>query len=406
MKATIVIPTYWRGPASEAPMCTLESDYLYDHATPLDSEGTLGRALDSLSVLKSPEDFAVAVVAASTRREIKQAVELKVQSIIARYDYDFPFLMIGPDELVLWRRRLVQAGFREYDDFLDLDGYANIRNMCLLAAALTDAEVAILFDDDQVFEDPEYLTKALEFVGREHEGSFVAGVTGYYVRPEGGYLAPPEQSEWQKTWGGRKARNEALKIIGAPLRLKPAPLVFGGNMVIHRRLFESVPFDNRIPRGDDLDYMINAMFFGHRFLLDNQLWIRHLPPPRCAPAWHQLRQNIVRFARERAKLATQRPGPGLHAVYPADFDPYPGRFLKDNLHDIVASTSLEMAADYLAAGMEEDAAECMVNIAISKAESRIRGDAFGEYLARQQKWEEFIRLLPQMHIWSPAAGND
>ena len=48
MKTTIVIPTYWRGPVSEAPLCTLESDYRYDHATPLDAEGTLGRALDSL----------------------------------------------------------------------------------------------------------------------------------------------------------------------------------------------------------------------------------------------------------------------------------------------------------------------------------------------------------------------
>ena len=93
MKATIVIPTYWRGPVSEDGLCTLDSDYSYDHATPLDSEGTLARALDSLSVLDVDEGFAVAVVAASTRIEIKQAVQLKVQSIIAQYDYDFPILM-------------------------------------------------------------------------------------------------------------------------------------------------------------------------------------------------------------------------------------------------------------------------------------------------------------------------
>ena len=71
----------------------------------------LARALDSLSVLNAvDEGFAVAVVAAPTRGEIKQAVQLKVQSIVAQYDYDFPLMLIGPDELVFWRRRLAAAG--------------------------------------------------------------------------------------------------------------------------------------------------------------------------------------------------------------------------------------------------------------------------------------------------------
>ena len=36
-------------------------------------------------------------------------------------------------------------------------------------------------------------------------------------------------------------------------------------------------------------------------------------------------------------------------------------------------TCLEMASEYIEAGMEEDARECMVNIAISKAESHLQG---------------------------------
>ena len=405
MKATIVIPTYWRGPVSEDGLCPLDSDYSYDHATPLDSEGTLARALDSLSVLDVDEGFAVAVVAASTRIEIKQAVQLKVQSIIAQYDYDFPILMIGPDELVFWRRRLAAAGMTEYDQFLSLDGYSNIRNMCLLAAKLTGADVAILFDDDQVYEDPDYLKKALEFIGGQHDGRPVTCIAGYYVNPDGSWLLPPAELDWQRRWGNREAMNEAFAIIGREPRLKPTPFVFGGNMVIHRSLFEKVPFDPAVPRGEDIDYLMNARFFGHEFLLDNQLWIKHLPPPKCAPPWHQMRQDIIRFARERAKLATQPEDWSGH-ITAGDFDPYPGRFLKSDFHDLVMDASLEMASEYMEAGMEADTRECLVNIAISKSEMELKGDPFADYLELQRKWEEFIRVLPTIGIWSAIDGTD
>jgi len=386
-------------------MCTLESDFLFDHATPLDHEGTLSRALASLSVLEAEEGFVVAIVAAPTRSEIKQAVQLKVQSIVAQFDYDFPMMLIGPDELVFWRKRLAASGMAEFDQFFSLEGYSNIRNMCLLAAALTGADVAILFDDDQVYDDPDYLSKATEFIGREHEGRKVTGIAGYYLNQDESYLVPPAELEWQRKWGNREAMNEAFNIIDQRPRLKPTPFVFGGNMVIHRSLFEKIPFDPMVPRGEDIDYLMNARFFGHEFLLDNQLWIRHLPPPKCAPPWFQIRQDIIRFARERAKLATQH-NSWVKKAAPEDFDPYPGRFLRDDFHDRVMETSFEMASEYIEAGMEDDASECMVNIAISKAESHLKGDPFGDYLAYQKSWEEFMRVLPTIGIWSAFDGTD
>lgn len=406
MRATIVIPTYWRGPVSEAPLFTVESDYLYDHATPLDSEGSLARTLASLAILDGRHEFAIAVVAASTRQEIKQAVELKVRAIIAQFEYDFPIFLIGPDELVLWRRRLAEKGMGEYDQFLSLDGYANIRNMCLLAAFLTGADVAILCDDDDVFEDPDYLDKALEFIGGDFEGGFVGGIAGYYQESGSGVDISRPELKWQSIWGGNGAMNDALKNMAAPPRLKKTPLAFGGNMVIHRRIFEKIPFDSLIPRGEDIDYVLNCNCFGHDFYLDNELWIRHLPPPICAPPWFQLRQDIIRFARERAKLASNPIGETGRSVSADDYDPYPGRFLKDDFHDLVLATSLEMARAYMAAGMEADAHECLVNVAISKAEATVHEDAWHIYLSFQKKWEEFIRILPAIGIWSPFAPPD
>lgn len=405
MKTTIVIPTCWRGPVSEAPICTLESDYLYDHASPLDSEGTLGRALSSLSILKSDSEFAVAVVAAYTRPEIKQAVQLRVRAIMAQYDYDYPIMLIDADKLTLWRRRLAAAGHSRFDDLLNLEGYSNIRNMGLLAAVLTGADVAVLFDDHQIYEDPQYLAKALEFIGNEHEGEFVGGIAGCYRYNGGSYLMPEAHMKWQHLWGDVDSMNSMMKVVAGQPRLQKTTFAFGGNMVIHRTLFEKVPFDPAIPRGEDTDYLINARFFGHDFFRDRDLRINMTPSPRCAPSWYQLRKDITRFSLERAKLATQGNG-GREHLTAADFDPFPGRFLKDDLHDLVLQASLELAMEYFRTGRDADAQECMSNIAISKVESRSHGDPFGDYMEYQRRWQEFISIVPELNIWSPVIPVD
>ena len=52
MKVTMVIPSYWGRKKEEG---RKQSDSIYDHPTPLDEEGTLGRLLDSISLLKDAE---------------------------------------------------------------------------------------------------------------------------------------------------------------------------------------------------------------------------------------------------------------------------------------------------------------------------------------------------------------
>ena len=42
----------------------------------------------------------------------------------------------------------------------------------------------VLIDDDEIFEDPSFLAKALEFIGRDIEGNTVRGVAGFYVNPD------------------------------------------------------------------------------------------------------------------------------------------------------------------------------------------------------------------------------
>ncbi|RJQ44927.1 MAG: hypothetical protein C4534_05835 [Gaiellales bacterium] len=407
MKATIVIPSYWRGPAAAGSACGFESDFIYESASPLDSEGTLGQALESLDVLRDKEDVSVAVVAVPTRDELKQAVELRVQTIVAQFEHKYPIMVIGPEEIMLWRRRLASKGLYQYDHFLSLDGCANVRNVCLLASVLSSAEAAVIFDEGAALEDPEYIFKALEFVGGQHDGGFVGGVTGHFRHTDGSPLLPLSMDGWQGKWGGIDSMNRALSLISEGPRLKKAPFTFGGNMVIHQQVFENVPYDPSIPRGEDMDYLMNARLFGYDFYMDSDLWTRRDEPERCAPPWFDLRQDIIRFARERAKLNALADGDaGLSAASAGDFDPFPGRFLRDDLHDIVFETSMEMAGGYYSAGREADAGECIMNIAISRAETGIRQDALAEYVAYQRQWQEFIGIVPATGIWDPEFISD
>jgi hypothetical protein len=47
MRLTVIIPSYW-GRASNQPVNP--EDAVYDHPTPLDHEGTLARALESIKL--------------------------------------------------------------------------------------------------------------------------------------------------------------------------------------------------------------------------------------------------------------------------------------------------------------------------------------------------------------------
>ncbi len=91
------------------------------------------------------------------------------------------------------------------------------------------------------------------------------------------------------------------KIIGNEPRIKMTPFVFGGAMIVHRNLFKTVPFDPRVKRGEDIDYLINAKMFGFHFFLDRELSKKHLPPKKHHPVWKSFREDTNRFLYEKKR---------------------------------------------------------------------------------------------------------
>lgn len=380
----MVIPSYW---ARESEIGWKKGDAIYDHPTPLDTEGTLLRAIQSIKKLEDKE-FQLVIIAVATAEDIESQVEKKVAKIIKSSNPGVEVLLFGRTHLTQIHELLVREGEKEFPDLLHLRGYSNIRNLCTFIPHILGSEVAVLIDDDEVFEDPKFLSKAKEFIGKNIDGRTVNAVAGYYLQADGDYHVKKHFRPWMKHWDLYDRMNEAFdKIIGTGPRLKETPFVFGGAMVIHRSLFTAVPFDPVVRRGEDIDFLINARMFGFHFFLDNQLFIKHLPPPKMHPIWMQLREDIYRFIYERAKIEHQKEIKGMTKVYPEDFDPYPGCFLKSDLEEKIEKACKLLSEEYLAQGDRQGSEEALNNIVIAKTDAVPRYDPFQSLCELQKRWQ-------------------
>jgi hypothetical protein len=395
----MAIPSYW---ARRSEVGWKEGDAIYDHPTPLDQEGTLARAVKSLSVLRD-KDFQLVVIAVPTSKDIAIQVEKKISGIIklASSDMKGKITLFGPSQLEQVQESLVEYGGRDYVDLLQLRGYSNVRNLCMFIPHILGSDAALLIDDDEVFEDPSFMSKTKEFVGEKIEGKAVNAVAGFYLQPDGDYRVKKEIRPWMRYWDQYEKMNEAFaKIIGTRPRLKETPFVFGGNMVIHRDLFGEVPFDPKVPRGEDIDYLINAKMFGFRFFLDNELSIKHLPPPKTHPVWKRLREDIHRFIYERAKIESQKQINGMTRVRAEEFDPYPGCFLKSDLEQKIEKACKSLSEEYLAQGDKKGSEEALRNVELSRTDAVPKHDPFQNLCSLQKRWRELIESTGEKEIQS------
>ncbi|MFW5736145.1 MAG: hypothetical protein ACOCXB_02185, partial [Halanaerobium sp.] len=247
MKTVMVIPTYW-GRDSETGWQM--GDEIYDHPTPIDQEGTLARTLESLKVIKN-KDFELIILVAVTTPELVDQAYQRAEEIIKKTCPPVKTYLIGDNQLqaaknIYWQKSDLNP------ELLSLKGYSNVRNICLYTAYIMEADTAVLIDDDEVFEDPEFMDKAEEFIGGRLYGQTVDGVAGYYLNRKNEYYDDVEIEPWMTFWNRFGSKTRAFdKIIGSEPRLKKTPFAFGGLMVIHRNLFRIVPFDPEMTRGED-----------------------------------------------------------------------------------------------------------------------------------------------------------
>ncbi len=399
----MVIPSYW---ARESKDGWRAGDAVYDHPTPLDEDGTLLRALQSLDVLED-KDFQVVVIAAATAGDIEDRVEEKVAGIIDEVSrtVDVDIKLFAQSHLGETHDLLCSEGIDEYvplmqskdmDEYvplLQLRGYSNIRNLCLFIPHTLGSDLAVLIDDDEVFEDTKFIGKTKEFIGSLVGDRTVHAVAGYYLQSDGDKGTMKKRSPWMEYWGQYKIMDEGFdRIIQTEPRLKKTPFVFGGNMIIHRELFTVVPFDPDVPRGEDIDYLINARMFGFSFFLDNKLSIKHLPPSKSHPVWMQLREDIYRFIYERTKLEGQVEKKGMVRVAPEDLDPYPGRFLRSDLEEKIEGACRLLSEEYLEQGDTVGSEEALQNIELARTDAVPVSNPFQDLCELQKHWKGLMEF--------------
>jgi len=393
MKVSIVIPTYY---CKSRHYEYYEKGYhFYDHPTPLNEEGTLKRLLDSLNILEIPKDvdLNVILIPAGNTPDIQTRTEERIRELVEKYkDYEFEIITSSSIKKIGEYSR--NQGF-DLGSFASLEGYPKIRNLCILIPFILNSDIVILIDDDERFEDPEFVKKAREFIGKNGKHA----ITGYYVMlsPRDGntYFINLKRFPWWRkifrVWDTCFYLNRTFKklVISRP-RLKPAPLALGGNMILSREIISKVPFDTRIPRGEDIDYLLNTKLMGYQFYFDNELSIKHMPPKYKKRYWESIRMNMFRFLIMRDKIENQM------KVSASEFMYYPGAFLKRSLIFRIFITNMLLSLEYLLKRNPRDIMKCMGTILMAikyLKNKKERERAYDNYMELQKRWERFMNFV-------------
>ena len=242
------------------------------------------RAIESLKILED-QDFVLLLPVCLELSSGDQEVLLSEMDRFIRKELGYlrkgNTLIFSSYRLKNIREYLNDNHLKDFSSLIDLKGFSKIRNTGLLIAQALLMDVVIFIDNDEVVEDPHYLGIACDYLDQEWNGKLVSGKGGFYVNPDGTILLPPRRLWWDFLWDKTKWMNRAWeRILSSRDRLVSASMVLGGNLVLHRSLFQTVPFDPCIPRGEDTDYLINASRFGFIILFDKELRIKHLHPER------------------------------------------------------------------------------------------------------------------------------
>lgn len=344
-KTILTIPTYWTWPAGEQ---GYPDDGIFDHPTPLDSEGTLGRTLESLKYLKS-DSFEVLVITATVNSLLNDAVEKRVEELITPYKKEYPITQFSHSDLLLVRKYLENK--RIDPSLINLNEYATIRNCQLIGSMLLGADLIAAIDDDEVVPE-DFLFKANDFAGTIRHNKRIDGIGGVYLDKKGDYrVKEPYDARTASNLFRKKLalmNDEFARYMDYSERIVESAIALGGNMIFTKELFMNVPFDPGITRGEDIDYLMNSRLFGYNWFFDRELSITHLPPKPSdfqkvqMSSYSKLQQDVIRFMYQREKLAHSQHSPDLIPLNAEDFGYYPGAFLKDDLdmHALAALTDL------------------------------------------------------------------
>ncbi len=333
MNPAVIIPTYISAPRRRNEAKGVIANY--DHTTDIKATGELKRCLTSL---EGVEDLGLIIVLVAADRSIEREATAKVRATVAEHP-QLSAIVIGVDELAIIRQRMDQLGVGRVNTQIGLTGYGAVRNLGLIVTNTLGFDAAVFLDDDEIIDDPEFMHKAMYGLGKlTKNGIPILAKTGYYINDEGSYLSKWKDKWYNRFWQQGASFNEWIRRAMSGPRLSRSNHVCGGCLALHKEAFRRLAFDAWIPRGEDLDYMLNLRMFGSDIWFDNQWQLRHLPPPSPHEG-ARFRQDIYRWIYEYFKLEYSHSLIDLQKVTAASLEPYPGPFLEKGLGRRIALTA-------------------------------------------------------------------
>lgn len=328
MNPAVIIPTFHQAAADiDKPL----TESIYDHPTPLDSPGTLARCLESLQKVHGLGQVIITV-------SHNEAVE-KVKAIVDGFP-QMHTLVISESEAGIIQQRLEQLGFGNTSDKIGVHGYSAVRNLGIVVSNILGFDAVVFLDDDEVVEDPEFLAKAMYGLGKLTRREIpILAKSGYYLNAKGSFLSMSQNKWYNRYWQqGSAFNNWITKAMSGP-RLSRSNHVCGGCLALHKQAYMRVCFDPWIPRGEDLDYLINLRMYGSDVWFDNQWYLLHLPPQERHEG-HRFRKDIFRWVYEYYKIEFSQSQIDLLQIKPSSLEPYPGPFLERGLEKRIKRTAL------------------------------------------------------------------
>ncbi|MHA1971513.1 MAG: hypothetical protein ACTSW1_00890 [Candidatus Hodarchaeales archaeon] len=384
-KTIIIVPTYWKKGLTQG------QESLYDHpADLLEGEETLSRAIESFNNIHGT--FDVLVLGIPTHNTIGDEMDEYLSNVLKSCQHhNFDLMYFGWNNFQELKVQLQQRLDASYWEILSNRGYGNVRNLCLFLAHVLGYSICVLIDDDEIIVDKNFLDKVLNAF-RDNEGTGL--VLGYYLNGDGSLLLSEEATPpWLVYWDKIKYMNEAFRLIldSQERYIRPPPFALGGNMAVHHKCWTKVPFDPLIPRGEDMDYLRNSIYFGLKPVLDTELSIVHLPPKSNNESDHKFYQDIFRFIYSKYKL--QSMGMSIE-----QFDPYPGYFLRDTEGKAYLTEVLKLIFDnpekFLVIKDEQGLKELIFSGEFVTTQAiEFAKHNFSSYLKFQRIWIAFVRCV-------------
>ncbi len=333
MNPVVIIPTYISTNRRRNEIKGVVGNY--DHTTNINDDGQLDRCLTSLEKI---EDTGLIVILVAADRSIEAEAVDKVRRIASNHQ-DLSIVVIGAVEVDLIRARMEQLGIQKVGQQIGLRGYGAIRNLGLVVACALGFDAVIFIDDTEITDDPDFFKKAVYGLGKlTKKGIPILAKTGYYINDQGSYFSKWEDKWYNRFWQQGSAFNNWIRKAMAGPRLSRSNHVCGGCLAIHKEAFRRLSFDPWIPRGEDLDYMLDLRMYGSDIWFDNHWQLRYLPPPTKHEG-RRFRQDIFRWLYEYAKMEYSHSLIDLQKITAQSLEPYPGPFLEKGIRKRIAITA-------------------------------------------------------------------